>query len=737
MSEKCSELEDNLAGSGMENNELKEKLTELEHKLYKTQQEIEAISEQKIALEERTREQQDEIEREMASDREQKKIYENKLQAKTQEFEEGRTLLKLKENCLSKVEAELAETKESYKQLMQENLTKYEVERGNMIKEINGLRCLQEGKCKAKPKPKPKQDAKEGFLSGEQRAPNLKKNNKLNSELTRAKEQLVRLKAELTLSNVQTRHLGSQLSSLREDSTKLEAELSTAVRSSPKNSQQRRNSFSCYDETVRLEIELAEAKERIIDLQEKLLSIYKEKFALEEKIMSLEEQRNSDMQDAGHELVTLEDEQLRLKCRLKKWAQNTPDEQHVNAKTTTANKTIENNFHKELRDLSAENFALQEETNALKETIAELECDLTALKLKVSIKDTMQEATVDKKAVATLLVSVKQERAELQKALDDVLMEKDDLGEELADIKIKYARIQREYAMTSMIKDDLELEVLSLKKANLTRGLSNLTQSSEECRSEMSDSSIDDLMFCGNNEAVDASAETKKIGSPGGGRKRVNGVNNRKAVTVRNHRESCSSSSNGSADSSSKCCSPEKRIRKESILLYWSAGAPPSGPSREALGTSPPRFIITNDNQSTNDIPQHPAISYDLIRIDDVNDEALHADTDCTVSGLVRETPKGERENPEGMEHDGSTSACFDTDDKSTHIDTEDKSVMLLGDTVEVDEHWSSNKSISETDSTPTQSAEVLVKTAWSVKNLFRRQKSLPLPDHKLGALKQ
>ena len=625
MTEKCSELEDNLAGSGMENNELKEKLTELEHKLYKTQQEIEAISEQKIALEERTREQQDEIEREMASDREQKKIYENKLQAKTQEFEEGRTLLKLKENCLSKVEAELAETKESYKQLMQENLTKYEVERGNMIKEINGLRCLQglptlnlvSKRESVKPKPKPKQDAKEGFLSGEKRAPNLKKNNKLNSELTRAKEQLVRLKAELTLSNVQTRHLGSQLSSLREDSTKLEAELSTAVRSSPKNSQQRRNSFSCYDETVRLEIELAEAKERIIDLQEKLLSIYKEKFALEEKIMSLEEQRNSDMQDAGHEvqqfsrntaeeqrstkqeqlhdleqtkelenkidlletekaqlkrdlestnadksrlesieycvqqLVTLEDEQLRLKCRLKKWAQNAPDEQHVNAKTTSANKTIENNFHKELRDLSAENFALQEETNALKETIAELECDLTALKLKVSIKDTMQEATVDKKAVATLLVSVKQERAELQKALDDVLMEKDDLGEELADIKIKYARIQREYAMTSMIKDDLELEVLSLKKASLTRGLSNLTQSSEECRSEMSDSSIDDLIFCGNNEAVDVSTE-KKIGSPGGGRKRVNGVNNRKAVTARNHRESCSSLSNGSTDSSSK-----------------------------------------------------------------------------------------------------------------------------------------------------------------------------------------
>lgn len=609
MNEKCSELEENLAVSTKENNEFKEKLTALEHKLCKIQQERDAITEQNIALEKRMREQLDNIERELVSEREQKKNIEKQLQAKAQEFEEGKTVLKLKENCLSKVETELAETKESYEKLMQERLSEYELEKDSMMKEINGLRCLQGlptlKLVSNRESVTPRQEEKDGLVSAEKRTQN-RKNNKLNSELTRAKEQLVRLKAELTMSNMQTRNLGTQLSSLREDSTKLEAELST-MRVFPKNSGQRRNSFSCYEETVRLEIELAEAKEKIIDLQEKLLSIYKEKFALEEKIMSLEGQRNTDTQDSeklsstnpDHELdfdleqtkelefkidlleaeraqlkkdlestnadrsrlegielcvqqlVSLEDEQLRLKSRLKKWAQSAADEQLMNDATTNTNKIVENSCFNELRELSAENCSLQEEANTLKETIAELESDLAALKLKVSIKDTAQEATADKKAIATLLVSVKQERAELQEALNDVLIGKQDLEQELSEIKMKYSRLQREFAMTSMIKDDLELEVLSLKKANLTRGLSNLAQSSEECRSETSDCSIDDLVVLGVN-GIDVSTG-KKIVSPGGGKKKANGVNNRKtAVTTRNRRESQSASSSGTTNSSAK-----------------------------------------------------------------------------------------------------------------------------------------------------------------------------------------
>jgi len=145
----------------------------------------------------------------------------------------------------------------------------------------------------------------------------------------------------------------------------------------------------------------------------------------------------------------------------------------------------------------------------------------------------------------------------------------------------------------------------------------------------------------------------------------------------------------------------------------------------------------TDDDQSTTDNPQHPAISYDLIRIDDVRDEALHADADCINSGLLRQTPKGERENPEGMEHDV-TNACFDKDDKPAQVDTEGNTENLMIDSIELDDHWNSNESIiSETDCSLTQPAEVLVKTTWSIKNIFRRQKSLPLPDHKLGALKQ
>ena len=609
MNENCTEVEENLAVSTRENNEFKEKLTELEQKLCKIQQEKDTIKEQNIALEKRMREQQDNFESALASEREQRTNFEQQLHAKTREFEEGKTLLKIKENCLSKVEAELAETKESYEKLMQERLNEYELEKDNMIKEINGLRCLQGlptlKLASNRESVTASQEEKAGLVSAEKQTQS-RKNNKLNSELTRAKEQLVRLKAELTMSNMQTRNLGTQLSSLREDSTKLEAELST-VRGFPINSGQRRNSFSCYDETVRLEIELAEAKEKIIDLQEKLLSIYKEKFTLEEKVMSLEGQKNTDSQNnqrlcstnpdhaldsdleqtkelelkidlleaeraqlkkdlenknadrsrlegielCVQQLVSLEDEQLKLKSKLKKWTQNAAEKQCVNEAIST-NKIVENSYLNELRELSKENCSLQVEANTLKETIAELECDLAALKLKVSIKDTTQEATADKKAVATLLVAVKQERAELQEALNDVLIGKKDLEEELSEIKMKYARLQREFAMISINKDDLELEVLSLKRANLTRGLSNLTQSSEECRSEMSDCCADDLMVLGIN-GVDVSTG-KKIASPEGGKKpKVNGGNSRKTeVTTRNHTERQSASSSGTTKSSSK-----------------------------------------------------------------------------------------------------------------------------------------------------------------------------------------
>ena len=523
-------------------------------------------------MEEKLRQERVDSEREIALEREQKSIYQTKCQEKTLEIEEERRLMKIKENCLSKVENELSESKESYKKL-QECISKFEAEKDDMVKEINGLRRLQ-GLPTVKRTPNEnvaQADGRTRELSGEKRA-QIRKNNKLNSELTRAKEQLVRLKTELTLSNMQTRNLGTQLSSLREDSTRLEAELST-VRMSPDDSRKRGNTFSYYDENVRLELELGESKERIIDLQEKLLTIYKEKFSLEEKIAVLEGQAKNSNQDNGstplkevanekkvvyefinnyekscatqtpgglhqeqgvdlpqikvfeeridlleaekaqlqrdleitnadksrlegiesivQQLVKLDEDQKTLKSKLIGWAQNALEEQVTNG-----------TFHDYIRtdsDFTAENDSFKEEANTLKETVAELRSNLAALELKVAVKESLQQNTLDKKAMATLLVSVKQERAELQTALEDVLTEKKGLEDELEEVKREYTNLQREYTSMRITKGDLELEILS-----------ELTQRSNECKSEITDLAINDLL-CYSNGSVETPSQGSKI----------------------------------------------------------------------------------------------------------------------------------------------------------------------------------------------------------------------------------
>ena len=521
----------------------------------------EDCNETKEILKETLHQREEIVERELALAKEENVILEKKLQEETEQLEEQRRLLQEKER-------ELTEVKENYKEL-QRGVNEYKEERDAMVKEFNSLKCL-----KSLPIVNNTFNNKEEmsllqnpplFDSVAKRPPN-RKNSRLNSELTRAKEQLVKLKAELTMSNIQTKNLGTQLSSLREDSTKLEAELST-VRVSPKNSRQRRNPFSYYDETVRLEVELGEAKERIIDLQEKLLDIYKEKFALEERILSLESepkdeayavqntvlgaepcttaensldggevqkmsldhvklfenkvhlleaekaQLKQDLENTNadknrlegiefylRQLITLDEEQLRLKNKLKILA--TSDEIHnseANQETDSStrrnnlSRIMENEFCIELRELTAENFALQEEAYFLKETIIDLQTGLAALKLKLSMKESVHEASRDRRAAASLLVSIRQERAELKNALDIALVEKDDLEEELAQTKMKYNKLQREFAMTSMIKDDLELEIVSLK--NKKRGSLDLEQNKEECSDQVLSGAIEDLIF--------------------------------------------------------------------------------------------------------------------------------------------------------------------------------------------------------------------------------------------------
>lgn len=563
--DRCCDLDQQLIQCTTEKSNLKADVEMLKCELLEARKAMDVIEEHKIAREETLRQREEIVNRELALVKEKNVILEENLQEETEKLEEQRRLLQEKEK-------ELTEVKENYKEL-QRGVNEYKEERDNMIKEINSLRCL-------KNLPIINNNKEEVLLlqnpplfdSGAKRSPN-RKNSRLNSELTRAKEQLVKLKAELTMSNIQTKNLGTQLSSLREDSTKLEAELST-VRVSPKNSRQRRNSFSYYDETVRLGVELGEAKERIIDLQEKLLDIYKEKFALEERILSLEgdsepkdeacavqnaalgttpcstensldggevqkmsldhvklfenkvhlleaekAQLKQDLQNTNadknrleglefylRQLITLDEEQLRLKNKLKILA--TSDELHnseANHQETDSStrrnnwsRIMENDFCIELRELTAENFALQEEAYILKETIVDLQNGLAALKLKLSIKESVHEATRDRRAAASLLVSTRQERAELKNALDVALVEKDDLEEELAQMKMKYNKLQRELAMTSMVKDDLELEIVSLKSKK--RGSLDLEQYKEQC-SDALPGAIEDLIFY-NDSAV-------------------------------------------------------------------------------------------------------------------------------------------------------------------------------------------------------------------------------------------
>lgn len=52
-------------------------------------------------------------------------------------------LLKLKDVWLGKVEVEFLEIKVYYEELLQEKLDEFEVDKQNMMKEINSLRCLQ------------------------------------------------------------------------------------------------------------------------------------------------------------------------------------------------------------------------------------------------------------------------------------------------------------------------------------------------------------------------------------------------------------------------------------------------------------------------------------------------------------------------------------------------------------------------------------------------------------------
>ncbi|KXJ14432.1 Kinesin heavy chain isoform 5C [Exaiptasia diaphana] len=392
---------------------------------------------------------------------------------------------------------------------------------------------------------------------------------KLKSELLLAKEQLLRLKGELTLSNIQTANLGTHLTSLREDSNKLEVELSSLRRppaskaedsckvsadkhmdAELENAQEKiiglqddilalrreketeeekvakseeeakqlrselyktRDGLERSQEVVKIlnkEIELLETKNQILqhrltsytnDESEKLLKKTKEetpngesslsheklaqyerdKVRLEKEIeqLSSEKTKLQDMQNLVQQLVEIEDEQALLKLRLRKAVKQATKNDEIEEKKTNSNgkdsppgtrtsQKMENknpkNTEKKLEEYYVENTALRCEVDALRIYISNLENENKTVKYKLSISESMH-ANSDKKVLATLLASAKHEREELRETLNGVYSEKEDMEEALNVSRIKSERLQRELLQVLQSRSELEKEVNSLK----------------------------------------------------------------------------------------------------------------------------------------------------------------------------------------------------------------------------------------------------------------------------------
>ena len=218
------------------------------------------------------------IEAELTLTKEEKQSYEKMLWSKDREFEDLKINLTSSKDQLHKLGEQLSSMKEERDCLKNELRTR-ESQRSLLQDQLNCLIDLPELKPGGIEMPLQRQNSGEDenimkeVESSVGRRRSEGENTKLNADLNLAKEQLLKLKEDVTLSNLQTRNLGTQLSSLRENSNRLEAELSTMR----KPRQPRSRSHSLSDETLRLEMELADSKQRIIDLQKKIIDVHNEK----------------------------------------------------------------------------------------------------------------------------------------------------------------------------------------------------------------------------------------------------------------------------------------------------------------------------------------------------------------------------------------------------------------------------------------------------------------------------
>ena len=261
------------------------------------------------------------IETELTLTKEKKKSYEAMLLSRDREFEELKTSLVSSKEQLQNLSEKLSTVTEECN-CLKNQLTVSESQRSLLADELKSLIDLPE--LKKKPDVQPSNndtEKREEDNTWKADFPALKDDNTwLKTDLTLAKKTLLKLKEDLTLSNLQTRNLSSQLSSLRENSNQLEAELSTMRQ--PKTPRSRTHSTS--EDAFRLEIELADSKQRVIDLQKKIIDVHNEKAVLLDKLSLAELQLEKVtlaletlLKEKSNTIVQLEEIVLRYKKEMK------------------------------------------------------------------------------------------------------------------------------------------------------------------------------------------------------------------------------------------------------------------------------------------------------------------------------------------------------------------------------------------------------------------------------------
>lgn len=260
---------------------------------------------------------------------------------------------------------------------------------------------------------------------------------KLKSELLLAKEQLVRLKGELTLSNIQTANLGTHLTSLREDSNKLEVELSSMRRTPNSNEMIQDPRIASRDSGKSVEIELADAKEKIIELQDKILSLRREKATSAEKLSQSEDElkkmrsdvyKSRDGLERSQEVVTILKKELDVLTM-----KNQILQERLNAYSRETTQNVIKGDVDELDQEKSQNDKQKDSLTTDNEQLAYYEKDRMRLEKEIEELSNDKVKLEDMRNLVQKLVDVEDEQMVLKRRLRKAVKQvEEDSNEEIA-----------------------------------------------------------------------------------------------------------------------------------------------------------------------------------------------------------------------------------------------------------------------------------------------------------------